>query len=472
MNTDDIIYLGLIFFQMGFGFYYRTINNVENKKLIGAAVGLAIAVVVSGFHVLHVLISTLINACIILFIDKRKCHVYSFVFSFLYLMFFRTTAYFGIPYAPGHTNLVQMMLTLKLVGLACEVNTSFEAKKKKDESTKTEEQEYEDERLQFKISFTDIFCYTFNYCGVLTGPYFRYVTYLDHLYKPYYKYDNIVTALKKRIHWIPILGAAHLITNYYWPLSYVSTEEFLDRSFFYRAWYVWPSFLIFRSRIYFGLVLTEIVCIFGGLGVYPEFAKAKSGHGPTQNYKKLKETTDPEVLKGLEYDYETIQSINPYESDWVPTMREAMKHWNITIQYWLATYIYRKFPYKKYRTHVTMFMSALWHGVYAGYYFCIATVPFALLYEDVWVKLLLDGTEGVSLQLGKLLLLFLKMQMFSYQSISFVLLEIRKIMNYYNCVYHWIPIVYVGIYFLGKHLLKLKRQRAKKAQAEPQIDIR
>lgn len=33
---------------------------------------------------------------------------------FSYLLFFRTTTYFGIPNPPGHTNLIQMVLTLKV----------------------------------------------------------------------------------------------------------------------------------------------------------------------------------------------------------------------------------------------------------------------------------------------------------------------------------------------------------------------
>ncbi|CAH1098508.1 unnamed protein product [Psylliodes chrysocephalus] len=466
MNVDDIIYLSLLVFSMGFGLYYRKITNVENKRLLGAGLGFVIAFIVSGFHILHILITTLINACIILFIDKRKCHVYSFAFSFLYLFFFRSTIYFGIPYAPSHTNLVQMMLTLKLVGLAFEVNTSFESKKKKDDAIKTEEQQLEDETQQFELGFTDVFCYVFNYCGVLTGPYFRYRTYLDHLHKPYNNYDDFMPAIKKKLYWVPILAGIHVFTGYYWPLAYVNTNDFLERSFLYRYWYVWPSFLIFRSRIYLGLVLTEIVCVLGGMGVYPVFSKPKSGHGPTQQFKQLKETTDPEILKALEYNYETVQSINPYESDCVPTMREAMKHWNITVQYWLATYIYKRFPYKKFRVGVTMLMSAVWHGMYAGYYFCIATVPFALMWEDVWVKLLLKNNAGAPKTIANGFMLFMKMQMFSYQSISFVLLEINKIIRYYNSVYHCIPILYFGLYFLGNHLLKSNKPDQKTSQKE------
>lgn len=104
---------------------------------------------------------------------------------------------------------------------------------------------------------------------------------------------------------------------------------------------------------------------------------------------------DPDELRKIEYSYETIHCLNPYETEFTPTIREAMKHWNITVQYWLATYIYKRFPYKKFRIHVTMLMSAVWHGMYTGYYCCIATVPFSLAFEDVWVKLLLKDNTGL-----------------------------------------------------------------------------
>ncbi|CAG9863117.1 unnamed protein product [Phyllotreta striolata] len=462
MNLEDITYLSLLVFSIIFGLYYRKIDNVENRKILGALVGFTIALIVSGLHVFHLLITVVINACIIILTNKRKCHIRSFTFSFLYLLFFRSTAYFGIPYPPSHTNLVQMMLTLKLVGLAFEVNTHFESKKKKDEAIKTEEQHLEDETLHFDLSFADVFCYAFNYCGVLTGPYFRYRTFRDHLYKPYYKYDNYIPALIKKLYWLPILGSIHLISNYYWPLSYVHTDEYLNSSFWYRIWYIWPSFVIFKSRIFFGLVLTEIVCLVGGMGVYPAFSKPKSGHGPTQNFKQLKETTNPETLKSLDYNYDTVHSIDPYGTDSAPTMREAMRYWNMTVQYWLANYVYKRFPYKQFRVHATMFMSALWHGTYSGYYLCIATVPFTLLCEDVWVKLLLENNDFLSKTVSKGILLFLKTQMFSYQIMSMLLLDIHKIMRFYNSIYHSIAIAYVGLYFLGMFLLKIKNRRIRK----------
>lgn len=99
-------------------------------------------------------------------------------------------------------------------------------------------------------------------------------------------------------------------------------------------------------------------------------------------------------LEGLEYNYDTILNVQPYATEVCTTFREAMKHWNVCIQYWLAVNVYKRFPSKKYRTLVTLIVSAVWHGVYTGYYVCIGGAPFYLAIEDVWVKIVLKGNEG------------------------------------------------------------------------------
>ena len=54
------------------------------------------------------------------FLD-RKCHIYSFAWCFSYLTFFRLSGWLGLPPPPSHTNAIILILTLKLVGLAFEV---------------------------------------------------------------------------------------------------------------------------------------------------------------------------------------------------------------------------------------------------------------------------------------------------------------------------------------------------------------
>lgn len=65
-------------------------------------------------------------------------------------------------------------------------------------------------------------------------------------------------------------------------LQYSRTDEFYERSFLYRYWYVTPTFAWFRMRIYIGLTLSECVCTMAGLGAYPKAFLSKSGNGPTK----------------------------------------------------------------------------------------------------------------------------------------------------------------------------------------------
>ncbi|XP_019871648.2 lysophospholipid acyltransferase 7 [Aethina tumida] len=463
MNLEDIIYLALLIFTIVFGYYYRALTDPALKRNVGTAVGLFVVFMVSGVHIIHPIITTIIGALIILYVDKRKCHLVCFLFGFIYIFFFRSTAYFGIPYPPSHTNLVQMMLTLKLIGLALEVTNSHESKKKKDNSEKTDEEKYEDEFNRIdQLTFTDIFHYSFNYVGVLTGPYYKYKTYVDAIEKPYIKYDKWKVFLKEKMLFVPVFAALFLLASHYWPLSYALTDEFYnERSFLYRWWYIWPNFFIFRMRMYTGLVLSECACIVAGVGLYPTFAASKPGLGPSRNFKELKELTDPKDLEKVEYDYKTVFNISPQGADFCTTYREGMKKWNICIQYWLNVNVFKRFPYKKFRVLATVMTSAMWHGVYSGYYVCICTIPLALMVEDVWVKILHIETKHVASKPKEWLWLMYKMNMFSYQAIAFHLLEVNKIFKFYNSIYHAGLILHIILYVIGIQILKIKKRKQK-----------
>lgn len=71
MKLDDIIYLCLLLFCIGFGHFYRKINRIEQKKWIGTIVGIFIVFVVSGFHTFHIVICYVIGVIVILYVDVR-----------------------------------------------------------------------------------------------------------------------------------------------------------------------------------------------------------------------------------------------------------------------------------------------------------------------------------------------------------------------------------------------------------------
>lgn len=108
-----------------------------------------------------------------------------------------------------------MMLTLKLIGLAFEVNTADSAKKAKDEKLSKEEINY----LQIEPCFIDIFHYAFNYAGVLTGPYYKYRTFLDFINKPYSRYADCKQTTIDKLKWIPLFAVLFLLITSVYPID-------------------------------------------------------------------------------------------------------------------------------------------------------------------------------------------------------------------------------------------------------------
>ncbi|KAG8226558.1 hypothetical protein J437_LFUL000641, partial [Ladona fulva] len=53
-------------------------------------------------------------------------------------------------------------------------------------------------------------------------------------------------------------------------------------------------------------------------------------------------SSDATKVKKEDYDFETVHNIDPYRADFVCTFREAMKTWNMAVQYWLAVHVYKR----------------------------------------------------------------------------------------------------------------------------------
>ncbi|GFR16589.1 lysophospholipid acyltransferase 7 [Trichonephila clavata] len=183
----------------------------------------------------------------------RKCHIVSAIFCFGYLAFFRSTHYFGLPIPPTHTNAIQMILTLKMVGLAFEIQGIQMDDKTKQLKNADLLKKYQ----KINPSFIDVFHYAFCIAGVLIGPYYKFRTYWDSFHLPYSS-------------------------------RFASSPEIMDESFWYRVFYMTPSFFNFRMRIYSGFILGECVCIAMGLGAYPKVSNPQPGAGPT-NFSALEE---------------------------------------------------------------------------------------------------------------------------------------------------------------------------------------
>lgn len=71
MEWDDVVYLSLLFSCIGFGHFLRKIKVRELKKWVATLFGFLIVFIASGRHIIHPLITVLVNALIIQYVKKR-----------------------------------------------------------------------------------------------------------------------------------------------------------------------------------------------------------------------------------------------------------------------------------------------------------------------------------------------------------------------------------------------------------------
>ncbi|KAH8263179.1 hypothetical protein KR044_005521 [Drosophila immigrans] len=470
MSLDDVIYVICLLACIGAGNYVKKIRDETQRKTLCSVLGILVVVVVSGFHSLHCAISVVLGTACVLLAHPSQCHLVTFGVMFGYLVFFRLVYLFGLPAVPGHTNMIQMLLTLKVSGIAFERNAAWKRLRARDEQQKNTERDVNSEpsieitdydlELQ-QLSATEILLYSFNYVGVLTGPYYRYRTYRDYFEMPFKDHAPSVQATIEQLKWAVFYCSLYLLANYIWPLDYVLSDEFYERSVLYRLLYVWPIFFVFRARIYTGLTLSECVCTMAGFGAYPEEADATNGEGPRKRYQHLKRDADKHS-----YNFTTIVNTRVWDVERCWTFREGMKHWNVCVQYWLAVNVYKLFPIKKYRTLATFLCSAYWHGFRPGHYFCIMGAPIYVPLEDMWNKLVRKDATGTQRTVIDVLFWICKWWAFSYLGTAFLLSSFDNIWRFYSSVYHigyisWAVLVAIGLYLTKQK--KAAERRAKRA---------
>lgn len=459
LNLTDFAYVGLLLISIVAGYFVHCIKDVRHRRAYCTALGAALVFIVSGRHAIHPCVVSVVNAFIITSCSFRYQAKVSFAFCFGYLVFFKYLKMSSQDPPPGITNLIQMMLTLRMAGLAMERQIVHEEHAEKE----SEQQAYEEGDIMHP-SFWDVLDYAFCYIGVLVGPYYRYRTYRDFLNAPYLKTLNRKGMCLNRMKVVPLYIVLWLLLSWVCPPDYFGTEEFYERGLLFKLLYLTPVFIIFRLRLYIGFVLGECVCIMAGLGVYPVESKAVPGGGPT-NINGLLDVWRGHGADGngkwseQDFDYETIHNVDEAEAELSTSMRMGIRNWNRTVQYWLAVYFYKRLPLPKpLRQLLTMTLSAVWHGLEPGYFLCLVTSTAYIVGEEQLEVVALQRPTLTGRLLARLGLWVCKMQSFTYMLAAFLLLDLAPIWRYYHSV-HFLGHAYVALLLLWRLAAPLHRPK-------------
>ncbi|XP_069782953.1 lysophospholipid acyltransferase 7 isoform X3 [Narcine bancroftii] len=331
----------------------------------------------------------------------------------------------------------------EMVSLAAELNPLYmEALRKVPESQAVVEKHLLSEVMP---RLRDVVSYSYCYLGIMTGPFYRYKIYQDWLQEGSLQSIPSLAPMVKCLRLVPLYGVAFLLLSGVFPLEYTRTAAFARAGFPYRLAYTAAIFLVFRLRFYVAWTLAEASCMAAGFGAYPVEAQSRPGNGPTIQAQPSSDAP--------EYDYVTIQNIDPYNTDFCASVKDGMKYWNMTVQWWLANYIYRRAPLqgRLLRIGWTMLVSAFWHGLHPGYYLSFLTIPLCVAAEGSMEK-------GVRSRLGAWgrwgydwLQWFWKMRAYDYMCAGFVLLNLPDTLTYWRGLYfyqHLLALALIGLGYL------------------------
>lgn len=134
-------------------------------------------------------------------------------------------------------------------------------------------------------SFYEFLSYSYCYCGLTTGPYYRYKTFRDMLNQENPKQISTFLPAMKNLIMLPFYAVVYLALNHHFPISHIASEEYVKHPLgvVYQLAYLVPTFIGFRWRFYIGWLLAESCCMMLGLGAYPIYTDPKPGLGPTKS---------------------------------------------------------------------------------------------------------------------------------------------------------------------------------------------
>ena len=191
-------------------------------------------------------------------------------------------------------------------------------------------------------SLFDCFSYSYCYIGILTGPYFKYRTYIDWVYSKYSV--NLRESFKfilNRSKYIVFIIAGFLLISKYVSFSDPLKKDFYENPLWYRLAYMPLIFTLFRFRFYIAWILSEYACIMSNFGAYPIISKPKPGAGPTN----LVDLANSKESK-LEINFNSVHNIDEYACETETTVKRVMHFWNMSVQWWMANNVYKRIPFK------------------------------------------------------------------------------------------------------------------------------
>uniref|UniRef100_UPI00398EC7D3 lysophospholipid acyltransferase 2-like isoform X3 n=1 Tax=Pristiophorus japonicus TaxID=55135 RepID=UPI00398EC7D3 len=312
---------------------------------------------VSFRYAVHFLGEVLLLYCVMVSVHVKSVHKYSFLIAMAYLTICQIIRvyFFDSEERSADFSGPLMVITQKVTKLAFELHDGLA----RDEKELNPSQK----RLAVRRipSLLEYLSYSLNFMGILAGPLSSFNDYITFIEGRNFEVGTNHLANGKKSSKHPLnepsaLGAVgckmlictvcvimHLSLLEEFPISYNTDDTFTTTgSIPVRLLYLYVSLLACRPKYYFAWTIADAVNNAAGFG----FAGYDSCGKPR---------------------WDLFSNLNIIKVEFATSMKMFIDNWNIQTALWLKEVCYERCPFCP--TLLTFLLSAVWHGVYPGYYF-------------------------------------------------------------------------------------------------------
>ncbi|KAJ8290948.1 hypothetical protein GJAV_G00019530 [Gymnothorax javanicus] len=420
---DQVNFLACQVFALAAAFWFRLylrpqLASVAVRHAIVTLLGVCFLIFCYGWFSLHIFI--LVFACywIMLKSNIHNVHRYSMIMAIGYLTICQISRVFIFSYGILSTDFSGplMIIVQRTTLLAFQLHDGMG--KKVDDLTA------EQRRLAVwcKPSLLEYLSYHLNFLSVFVGPSSNYKDYLEFMEGRHIQnkltesgYSGAEPSpMGAVVHKLLICALClllHMTVTKALPIAYNTDIEFINQaSFPTRLTYAFFSIQAARPKFYFAWTLADAVNNAAGYGLRCVDRNGKAS-------------------------WDLISNLNIWKIETATSFKMFIDNWNIQTGLWLKRVCYDRAS--RYRTPLTFVLSALWHGVYPGYYFTFLTaIPITLAARAMRKNFRHYFLSSASVKLGYDVLTWLATQLaICYTVMPFLLLAVEPTMQYYRSMY-------------------------------------
>lgn len=465
MQLPLIKYTLALFLVYPFAFLLRKIPGTNAKHLLSMLGGISLVQWVFAEDWIHSFISSLGTYIICMLVPGKSKASIAFVFVMGYMCLSHIYRMY-VSYMTGIFDFTgtQMVLTMKLTSFAYNLadgtadrHNVFPSKPHED---KRKAKIYAD-RSYFAIESLpnplEFFGYVFCFTCIMAGPAFEYNDYIRSINgkaferpdstKP--KLPSATLAGLQRLLVGVLCLVGHLASSGKYPMNRIYDATFIaSNGHLARYWYTYVALFAERLKYYFAWKIAEGASIMGGFG-FQGFDK-KTGEA---------------------IGWSGVENIHILGFELASNTQSLSRAWNKRTQGWLERYTYLRSGKSLVTTY---FISAIWHGLYPGFFIFFMTIPLLTEIERLSRSkinpLVIPGFNGFDMKtyppglLGNLYWVFC---CFMTTLVMNFMVQVFPIQSWDRCIavlggYHYAPFIFLFSVFIVLRILPTPKIADKK----------